>query len=379
MKVLHLNANYLYTNLHQCMIRTLTGLGIDNQVFVPIHTRNNLVVTPDKNVKTSICYKKWDRLFFDNKQKKIKKALETNLAVNDFNLIHAYTLFTDGNCAYELSKKYGVPYVVAVRDTDVNVFFRHMSCLRNRGVEILNNAAAVFFLSPAYKQQVLAKHVPEALKKHIEDKSYIIPNGIDDFWLDNSYTERDFIKIKKRLLEKQVRIIFVGTICKRKNPLTILKAMDLLEKRGYKVEFTVAGGLADKHIAKVLLSDKRVCYAGKLTKNDLLERYRKNDIFVMPSLTETFGLVYAEAMSQGLPVIYTKGQGFDGQFPEGTVGYHVDGKDPEDVANAIEKIIERYEAISEGCIKNVAKFKWNTICENYKSIYEEICGVQNEE
>ena len=37
--------------------------------------------------------------------------------------------------------------------------------------------------------------------------------------------------------------------------------------------------------------------------------YRENDIYVMPSIIETFGLVYAEAMSQGLPVIYTRGQG----------------------------------------------------------------------
>lgn len=40
----------------------------------------------------------------------------------------------------------------------------------------------------------------------------------------------------------------------------------------------------------------------------------------MPSHKETFGLVYAEAMSQGLPIIYTKNQGFDGQFPDGYVG-----------------------------------------------------------
>ena len=44
----------------------------------------------------------------------------------------------------------------------------------------------------------------------------------------------------------------------------------------------------------------------------------------MTSLGESFGLTYAEAMSQGVPVIYSKGQGFDGQFKEGVVGYHVD-------------------------------------------------------
>ena len=39
-------------------------------------------------------------------------------------------------------------------------------------------------------------------------------------------------------------------------------------------------------------------------KNKLLEHYRSCDIFIMPSKTETFGLVYVEAMSQGLPCLY---------------------------------------------------------------------------
>lgn len=58
----------------------------------------------------------------------------------------------------------------------------------------------------------------------------------------------------------------------------------------------------------------------------------------MPSFTESFGLVYAEAMSQGLPVIYSKGQGFDGQFAEGVVGYHVDAHDPEELCENIIKM-----------------------------------------
>ena len=40
--------------------------------------------------------------------------------------------------------------------------------------------------------------------------------------------------------------------------------------------------------------------------------------FCLPSHAETFGLVYVEAMSQGLPIIY-EGQGFDKQFQDGEV------------------------------------------------------------
>ena len=59
-------------------------------------------------------------------------------------------------------------------------------------------------------------------------------------------------------------------------------------------------------------------------KEELIKLYRDSHIFTMPSITESFGLVYAEAMTQALPVVYTKGQGFDGQFPDGEVGYSVE-------------------------------------------------------
>ena len=90
----------------------------------------------------------------------------------------------------------------------------------------------------------------------------------------------------------------------------------------------------------------------------------------MPSFTETFGLVYAEAMSQGLPVVYTRGQGFDGQFEEGFAGYSVNSNSPEEIADVIEKIIADYSTISANCISGALQFNWKEIAEKYYEIYE---------
>ena len=372
MRALHINANYLYTNLHQCMTRALTEQGVDNQVFVPIYTHNNLVVTPDENVKVSLCYRKWDRFFFYKKQKKIRNALEANVNVSDFDLLHAYTLFTDGNCAYELSKKYNIPYVVAVRNTDVNTFFKWMPHLRGRGVEILTNAKAVFFLSETYKKQVFNNYIPTVLRGALEEKSYVIPNGIDDFWLQNLHANPN------REVHTPLRLLFAGRIDANKNICTIQSAMKLLREKGCESHLTVVGKVADKNVFRRITGDKHTTYIPPKDKTELIHIFRENDIFVMPSHTETFGLVYAEAMSQGLPVIYTKGQGFDGQFPEGVVGYHVNDKSKEDVADGIKKIVKHYVEISSRCLKNIDKFRWTSICETYRSIYREVCGVQDE-
>ena len=91
---------------------------------------------------------------------------------------------------------------------------------------------------------------------------------------------------------------------------------------------------------------------------------------ILPAYTESFGLVYAEAMSQGLPVIYSKGQGFDSQFDEGYIGYSVDARSPEDVADAIIRILDGYAEISGRCAEASKKFMWNKIARVYDSTYQ---------
>ena len=95
MRLLHINCNYIGTTLHQLMIENLDKLGYDNSVFVPAYDKTLSVIEPNNNVLVCECFRKWDRAFFDYKQRKILKALESNYNINDFNLIHAYTLFTD--------------------------------------------------------------------------------------------------------------------------------------------------------------------------------------------------------------------------------------------------------------------------------------------
>lgn len=372
MKVLHINCNYLTTALHQTMLEHLDKENVDSLVFAPTFDANKAVIEPHENVIVSECFNKWDRVFFDYKQSKIYSAIKKSVAADEFDCIHAYTLFTDGNSAMRFSKYTGKPYVVAVRDTDVNTFFKYMPHLRSRGVKILMGASKVFFLSTTYRDFVLENYIPESKKEAIMRKSYIMPNGIDDFWFENSCSDSDIDTKQKRFDDKLINIVFAGRINENKNPITTLKAVDILEKKGYNVKFTVIGDFEDSELKRVLLSDNRVEYVPKIPKEKLVEYYRENDIFVMPSHQETFGLVYAEAMSQGLPVLYTKGQGFDGQFEDGEVGYAINSHSPEDIAEKILFVIQNYNRLSKNCSKMFLRFKWKDIVKKYAQYYEEI-------
>lgn len=368
MRILHINCNYIGTTLHQLMVEKLESLGYENQVYVPTYDAGMAVIKPNDNVCVSECFNKWDRVLFDYKQAKILRDIEKRFDIKSFDCIHAYTLFTDGNCAMRLSQKYGIPYVVAVRNTDVNAFFAKMIHLRPRGVEVMRRAEKVFFLSEAYRTQVFAQYVPRKHHGALKEKVQVIPNGIDDFWFDN---RPESVPEKAR---EQIRLVYAGRIDKNKNIPTIQRAMSHLRAQGTDCCLTVVGKVEDRNEFRRIISDSNTHYLDPMKKNELIRVYRQNDLFVMPSFTESFGLVYAEAMSQGLPVIYTKGQGFDGQFPEGQVGFCVRSDSAEDVAEKILMAWNRCAEISARVPELARKFQWDKIVQQYAAIYDRVGG-----
>lgn len=366
MKILHINSYFSCSEFYKNLYDKQKKDGLDIDVYVPVP-----VTMKDKHLKLGEYinirknHGKYDRLFFHIKHSKIYKDIKKVYAIGDYSIIHAHSLFSNGYIAYKLKKEYGVPYIVAVRNTDINIFFKHMIHLRKLGVEILKEAQKVILLSEPYKELVLDKYVPDSLKKEISDKMVIIPNGIDDFWLNNKGVPKSCQK------QNALRLIYVGVIDKNKNILTTIKAIEILRRKGFDVKFTIVGRIADKQIYHRIAGLSYVHYLGMKPREELISIYRENDIFIMPSFTETFGIVYPEAMSQGLPVIYTRGQGFDGHFKEGEVGYSVDCRNEAEIAHKILEIADNYEEISGRCIKAVSKFNWSMLESRYRNIYEE--------
>lgn len=372
MNILQINSNYINSALHRAMIEHLNSDDIHTTIFCPTWDQRKAEnFSVNKNEIISVCFKKWDRIFFFLKQRKIRKALCGECGdIGRFDLIHALTLFTDGNTAYELHKKYGLPYFVAVRNTDLNVFFRLKPWLRPRGGAIMRNARGIFFLSKTYRDLVLSI-MPKNHKGSIEEKSYIVPNGIDDFWLKRKFFDRNIELTNKHILNKQINVICVGTIDRNKNISTVQRALHLMRQGGWNISFKVIGKIVDPSEYSRIISDNLTIYNPPVDKTELILHYREGDIFVLASHTETFGLVYAEAMSQGLPVIYTKGQGFDGQFPEGEVGYSVNDRNPFEIAEAIKKVCMDYSRFSKNALDLVDKFDWNKICTTYRALFSE--------
>ncbi len=375
--VLHIINGYCGNRVYSYLIAVLDSLGIKQLVYIPVRSRNDIGIfeTPGlKNTKYSYSFviqSVFDRLLFNRKIRKISRDIESKDAFSPDSLIHAHTLFSDGGVALNLHRKHKMEYLVAVRNTDVNLYFKYFFFLRGFGERILLNAKKIVFLSPAYRDMVLDRYVKPMNQALIGSKSIVIPNPTDHYWQENIFQREAFA-------QKQVRLLFVGEIRKNKNILGVIEATRILYERRLDVRLSIVGfGLNDevsyaKGVRKTSGTLNYVELVEQIKDRAILKRYyREADIFVMPSFTETFGLVYSEALSQGLPLIWSKGQGIDGHYKEGEIGYSVNPKNPENIAEEVIKIMDRYLEISHFCSAQASLFSQERIGTIYKSLYQE--------
>ncbi|ASF19229.1 glycosyltransferase family 4 protein [Staphylococcus saprophyticus] len=300
-----------------------------------------------------------DRYLYYTKQKKCINEIERYYKLNEFSIIHAHTLYTDGYQAYILNKKYNIPYIVTVRSTDINYFYKYRKDLYFIARNIIKNSKGIVFLSKSYLTRT-----EKLFNINLKSKSNIITNGIDDFFISNIYN-------KPKYNDNTKTILTVGYISKRKNQLKICKAINKLNKRGYSIKYVIIGKSLDKKILRKILKYSFVEYKEFMDKNTLIKEYRKADIFAMASLHETFGLTYLEALSQNTPVLYTKSEGFDQLFNDGEVGYSVNPLSTLDISEKIEKILQEKYRYDQVYLK-VQQFEWQDIGRKYKLLYQNL-------
>lgn len=370
MRVLHINSYYsnagkptFYRNFFDAQVKA----GLDIDVFVPVDREINPLSKEQFGEYSQVVktHNPFDRYIYHLKQGKILKEAIRRYNSEKFDLIHAHSLFTNGYVAWKLSEKLGVPYIVALRNTDLNTFFRFMPHLRGTGIRIMRNAAGLIFISRPYLDRVTSRYVPEVDKDDLLARSRIIFNGIDNFWINR------LNRHGKEYSNGCLRLLTVGQVNRNKNQITAAKATEILIHKGFKVTLTVVGEKKNEKVFRKLQEYPFVRYLPPVTKEELIDIYREADIFVLPSITETFGLVYPEAMSQGLPIIYSRGQGFDGQFEEGRVGFHVESRNAEEIADRIVDITRNYEEISRNCVEMCKRFNWTDIAGEYVGVYKE--------
>lgn len=376
MNILHISPDYPFTPLyHQLLTHFSETDEYGHTMYVPLaygrsFTHKYDFSSSNVDVVYSHDYHNLERLLYHRKRGKICRAIHRQISMKPSDIVHAHFMFSAGGVAYALKQAIGVRYITAVRNADLNFHFKRSRAIREFGLKILEGASRVVFISPAYRDALAEKYVPEAGRQALLAKSIVVPNGVGDFWLKNKHS-REPLKNKKA-----ARLIYAGEFSQNKNIEATIGAVSLLRNKGYDIKLTLVGG----GVSEPKYAQKLIGLAGQHShyvdlhdwtsdKQQLQELYRQADIFVMPSFHETFGLVYIEAMTQGLPVLYTHGEGIDGYFKQGQAGYSINPHDVNDIADKIELTLSDYDSISKRCLEAVDNFSWNHIAQYYEKLY----------
>ena len=372
-RVLHICSNYVTTKIFPNLLKECNAAFGGHDLFCPVSKRrssDNRTYLDDKDpiftenarhARVSACYRELDRYLFFPKRRKVVRAIERQYGMSRYGALMAHSLFTDGWAAYRLHRKYAIPYTVFVQNSDINHFFPKYKFLRRAAIRILQHARAIIFCSQKVKERAYAQYVPRKIREDLELKTHIIPFGIEPIFFENQPAA------PREAQTRRARVVTVGTIEANKNQLTVAKALEILRADGWEISYQFAGKIADEAYFRQLKAYDFAEYCGCKTYEELIPLYRESDVFVLPSVHETFGLVYAEALSQGLPIIYSAGQGFDGQFPQGEVGYAVDSNNPQEIAEKIRAILRDCPQFSQNAVNGGGRFRWNIVAQAYQN------------
>ena len=181
-------------------------------------------------------------------------------------------------------------------------------------------------------------------------------------------------------------VSFVGRIHPHKGPEVLIRATSELVKHSpllrHKLVVNVMGGASGastdevdrlKELTTWLGIDDVVRFEPPVARQDLAQWYRAADLVVVPSYSESFGLVALEAQACGTPVVATAVGGLRTAVADGISGVLVDGHDPKAWSSVIARLLQepqRRVLLSMGAIEHASHFGWDTTARGTLDIYD---------
>lgn len=193
--------------------------------------------------------------------------------------------------------------------------------------------------------------------------------------LDNSFFSPSLDEFSSRWTDDKV-VLFLGRMTLQKGPDYFLYAAKKVLELDDKVTFIMAGsgdmeGYLISKAAELGIGHK-IFFTGQLRGEDVSKMYRMADVYVMPSVSEPFGITPLEAQYHNVPVIISKQSGVS------EVLHHclkVDFWDVDALVNAMHAVIHHqplHDCLSMNGKDEVQTFQWDTAATRCVSVYEQV-------
>ena len=265
-------------------------------------------------------------------KKNAKKALNKLIEKEDIDIIHGHYLFPAGAAAVEAGKEHGIKTYVTAHGSDMFELYKSQPLMRSTIRNVLKDADGVFAVSNALRHEIVATGVVG-----IANKTKLSWNSVDINKFSNKFN--DSFKKEYELEDKPI-VLFIGNLIKRKNVDSLLEAKKIAHSDYYLV--IVGDGPLFKKLKKKVEDEniRDVIFTG--SRDDVENIIPSCDVLILPSFSESFGLVLIEALACGKPVIGSDVGGIT-EIITDDVGLLVNPTKVSSIAGAVDKLIDDEE------------------------------------
>lgn len=298
--------------------------------------------------------------------------------IYNFDIVHIHSLYLFHNLiAGYYCRKYHIPYLIRPHGI-LDPFLQKRHPVRKKVYNFLiekrnlNNASAIHYTTN--EEMELAKPL------NIKASSIVVPNGLDISAFSKLPAYGSF-KRKYPALENKKIILFFSRINFKKGMDILVKAFGKVTRARDDIYLVVVGPDNEGYGKKVnkWLEDEGVLnktlFTGMLLGEEKMAVLTDSDLFVLPSYSENFGIVVAEAMACGLPVVISNKVNIWQEVKQAGAGIVTDC-DSDQVADAILKILDdptRAKEMGEKGKQLVkSQYAWDQVAEKMIETYQNI-------
>lgn len=298
------------------------------------------------------------------------------IRAENFDLIHSH----DRIFRMDILTMHGIPHKTWIKEARrkrLSPFDRSMAWVEEKGIK-RSNIPIILAVSTLVKEEL------QKLYDIPESKIRVIHPGVstDRFTALDKESCRHEVRQHVGLSPRDVVVLFVGMNFEIKRLNLVIKGIaELVAKENSRLKLLVLGkGKIERYLA--LAADlgigDRIVFAG--VTREVEKYYLASDIFVMPSVFDTFGIAVLEAMMAGLPVIITNRVGAKDLVDTGIQGF-VLGKDPSAI-DIMEKLIylmdkENRMKMGQNARQSALQHTWDKTADEVGMFYHMPAGGKN--
>lgn len=298
--------------------------------------------------------------------------LGTTLRRINLEVIHVHSPFLLGRLGAYAARQYGLPLIFTFHTLYEQ--YVHYLPVAQQTTKLMVQTIGRDFCNRCDLVIAPSRLVENYLREiGVTVKVAVIPTGIDLKEFED--TDSRWLQTNFQVSPTERILLFVGRLGKEKNIIFLLESFYRVQQEISDLRLViVGGGPQEEELRRLCIKlgiDGKVIFTGVLPRNQLVHCYAAADLFVFPSVTETQGLVIAEAKAAGLPVVAIRAFGAAEMVRHGEDGFLAEHSQDSFTGSIIRLLQDRslYEKMSRNALFNAGELSSSSSAEKMLAQY----------